>query len=373
MEKLRAAVNEFDNYQNLMRKRNRYDFDDMITWVIRVFEENSNVLNAYQEKYQYVLVDEFQDTSGTQNKLAQLLISYWAKPNIFVVGDDDQSIYRFQGANVENMLDFATHYTKDLMTVVLTNNYRSTQPILDISKTLINKNEERLVKQIDGLSKDLLAANINVNGLTNQPVLIEYNSVKEEMACITNEVFQLIQQNIAAGKIAIIYKENKYGTELAQYFRLKKIAVYSKRSINILEHPFAKKVIQLLRYLNAEHDIPYGGDEMLFEILHYDFYNIPPIEIAKLAVEVNSKKYSGEQISIRRLLYDKANKPPQNLFDTGINEGLKNLSAIVEKLIADVANITLQQLFENIIRNGGVLTYILQSDEKIQLMQLLTA
>ncbi len=373
MEKLRAAVNEFDNYQNLMRKRNRYDFDDMITWVIRVFEENSNVLNAYQEKYQYVLVDEFQDTSGTQNKLAQLLISYWAKPNVFVVGDDDQSIYRFQGANIENMLDFATHYTKDLMTVVLTNNYRSTQPILDISKTLINKNEERLVKQIDGLSKDLLAANINVNGLTNQPVLIEYNSVKEEMASITNEVFQLIQQDIAAGKIAIIYKENKYGTELAQYFRLKKIPVYSKRSINILEHPFAKKVIQLLRYLNAEHDIPYGGDEMLFEILHYDFYNIPPIEIAKLAVEVNSKKYNGEQISIRRLLYDKANKPPQNLFDTGINEGLKNLSAIIEKLIADVANITLQQLFENIIRNAGVLTYILQSDDKIQLIQLLTA
>ena len=373
MEKLRAAVNEFDNYQNLMRKRNRYDFDDMITWVIRVFEENSNVLNTYQEKYQYVLVDEFQDTSGTQNKLAQLLISYWVKPNIFVVGDDDQSIYRFQGANVENMLDFAINYTKDLMTVVLTNNYRSTQPILDISKTLINKNEERLVKQIDGLSKDLLAANINVNGLTNQPVLIEYNSVKEEMASITNDVFQLMQQNTAAGKIAIIYKENKYGSELAQYFRLKKIPVYSKRSINILEQSFAKKIIQLLRYLNAEHDIPYGGDEMLFEILHYDFYAIPPIEIAKLAVEVNSKKYNGEQISIRRLLYDKANKPPQNLFDTGINEGLKNLSAIIEKLIADVANITLQQLFENIIRNAGVLSYILQSDEKIQLMQLLTA
>ena len=289
------------------------------------------------------------------------------------MGDDDQSIYRFQGANVENMLDFATNYTKDLMTVVLTNNYRSTQPILDISKTLINKNEERLVKQIDGLSKDLLAANINVNGLTNQPVLIEYNSVKEEMASITNDVFQLIQQNTAAGKIAIIYKENKYGTELAQYFRLKKIPVYSKRSINILEQSFAKKIIQLLRYLNAEHDIPYGGDEMLFEILHYDFYAIPPIEIAKLAVEVNSKKYNGEQISIRRLLYDKANKPPQNLFDTGINEGLKNLSAIIEKLIADVANITLQQLFENIIRNAGVLSYILQSDEKIQLMQLLTA
>ena len=373
MEKLRAAVNEFDNYQNLMRKKNRYDFDDMINWVIKVFEEHNNVLTGYQEKFQYVLVDEFQDTSGTQNKLVQLLIGYWAKPNVFVVGDDDQSIYRFQGANVENMLDFATNYTKDLMTVVLTSNYRSTQPILDISKTLINKNEERLVKQIDGLSKDLLAANIRINGLTHQPVLIEYNSVKEEMVSITNEVQRLTEQNIPAGKIAVIYKENKYGAELAQYFRLKKIPVYSKRSINILEQPFAKKIIQLLRYLNAEHDIPYGGDEMLFEILHYDFYNIPPIEIARLTVEVNSKKYNGEQISIRKLLFDKANTAPKTLFDTGINEGLKKISAIIEKLIADVSNVTLQKLFEDIISNAGVLTYIMKSDEKISLMQLLTA
>ena len=102
-------------------------------------------------------------------------------------------------------------------------------------------------------------------------------------------IFYRIKQ-IAPGKIAIIYKENKYGEELADYFRLKRIPVFSKRSINILEHPFAKKIIQFLRYLNAEHDIPYGGDEMLFEILHYDFYNIPPIEIAKLTVEVNQKK-----------------------------------------------------------------------------------
>ena len=83
-----------------------------------------------------------------------MLINYWDKPNVFVVGDDDQSIYRFQGANVENMMNFADSYKNDLMTVVLTNNYRSTQPILDISKTLINRNDERLVKKLPGLSKE---------------------------------------------------------------------------------------------------------------------------------------------------------------------------------------------------------------------------
>ena len=374
MEKLRAAVNEFENYQTLMRKNNRYDFDDMINWVIKVFEEHKNVLANYQEKFQYILVDEFQDTSGTQNRLVQLLISYWDEPNIFVVGDDDQSIYRFQGANVENMETFMNDY-KSLLVVVLENNYRSTQPILDIAKTLIEKNEERLImKRPDlKLTKNLISSNSNINTLSNEPTIIEYLSVKDEMAAITNNVAALIEQNIPAGKIAVIYKENRYGAILAQYFKLKNIPVFSKRNINILEQPFAKKVIQLLRYLNAEHDIPYGGDEMLFEILHYDFYTIPPIEIAKLTVEANSKKYDDQQSSIRKLLYDKANTPAKNLFDTGIHEGLKKVSALLEKLIADVANITLQALFENIIQYAGILPYIMQSDDKIGLMQLLTA
>jgi DNA helicase-2/ATP-dependent DNA helicase PcrA len=373
IEKLRAAVNEFERYQQLMRQRNRYDFDDMINWVIKAFEENKNMLAAYQEKFQYILVDEFQDTSGTQNRLVQLLINYWDKPNIFVVGDDDQSIYRFQGANVENMLDFANTYSKDLTTIVLTSNYRSTQPILDISKTLINKNAERLVKQIDGLSKELLSCNNKINHLTHQPVIVEYNSVRDEMADITNKVFALLQDGVKPGRIAVIYKENKYGEELANYFRLKGIPFFSKRSINILEQPFTRKIIQLLRYLNAEHDIPYGGDEMLFEILHYDFYKIPPIEIAKLTVEVNQKKYGGESTSLRKLLSYKANTAPKNLFDTGIHQGLKNISKIIEQLIADVPNVTIQQLFDNIIRNAGILTYIMQRNDKIVLMQLLSA
>jgi DNA helicase-2/ATP-dependent DNA helicase PcrA len=372
IEKLRAAVNEFDNYQQLMRQHNRYDFDDMINWVIKVFGENKNVLSGYQEKFQYILVDEFQDTSGTQNRLVQLLINYWDVPNVFVVGDDDQSIYRFQGANVENMLEFANQYTNDLKTVVLTNNYRSTQPILNISKTLINKNQDRLIKQIPGLSKELVASNTRINHLTHVPVVIEYNTVKEEMAGITQQVFELLQEGIAPGRIAIIYKENKYGEELATFFRLKGIPVYSKRAINLLAQPFIKKLVEILRYLNAEHDIPYGGDEMLFEILHYDFYSIPPIEVAKLTVAVNNKKYGGEPTSIRRLMFEKANAPARDLFDKGLDERLKNISATLEQLIADVSNTTLQQLFENIIRKAGVLTYVMRSDEKIVLMQLLT-
>src|SRR5436190_7348605 len=243
MEKLRAAVNEFDRFQALMRQKNRYDFDDMINWVIKAFEENRNLLANYQERFQYILVDEYQDTSGTQNRIVELLINYWEKPNVFVVGDDDQSIYRFQGANVENMLAFANSYSKDLMTVVLTHNYRSTQSILDVSKTIIDKNNDRLIKQIEGLSKELLSSNIKISHLAHKPQLHEYNSAKDEMADITNRVAALIEQKIEPGRIAVIYKENKYGEELAQYFKLLNIPVYSKRHLNILELPLAQKII----------------------------------------------------------------------------------------------------------------------------------
>ena len=373
MNKLRAAVDEFIPFQELMRRRNRYDFDDMINWVIKAFEENKSLLASYQERYQYILVDEYQDTSGTQNRLVSLLIIFWEQPNVFVVGDDDQSIYRFQGANVENMLDFAHHYQKDLLTVVLTNNYRSTQPILDISRTLIDRNEERLVKQIPGLSKHLVSSHPLISRMQELPRILEYANPRQEMTDITLRVERLVKEGVAPGRIAIIYKENKYGEELARYLRLKQIPVYSKRSQNLFEIPLAQKIILLLRYLAAEHDAPYGGDEMLFEILHFDFFSIPPIEIAKLSVEVAERQFGEQRTSIRRLLYEKAHRPARDLFDSGLPEAMRKASRVLEKLIGDASNITLQALFENCIRDTGILTAIMTSPDKIGQMQVLTA
>jgi DNA helicase II / ATP-dependent DNA helicase PcrA len=373
MDKLRAAVGEFDRYQQLMREHDRYDFDDMINWVIRVFEENKPLLLSYQERYQYILVDEYQDTSGTQNRLISLLISFWDRPNVFVVGDDDQSIYRFQGANVENMLDFAQQYAKDLLTVVLTDNYRSTQPILDISRALIERNQERLVTQIPGLSKNLVASHPRTRLLQYPPRLKEYLSPRQEMTGITFQVEKLLAEGVLPGRVAIIYKENKYGEELSRFLQLKNIPVFSKRNLDLFSVPLIQQILLLLRYLWAEHDAPYGGDEMLFEILHFKFFGIAPIEIAKLSVEVADRQFGDQRTSIRRLLYEKANRPARDLFDQGLPEPLKKASRTLEKLIGDVSNLTLQGLFENCIRDTGILASIIISSDKIWLMQVLTA
>lgn len=372
MERLRAAVNEFDHFQELMHQRRRYDFDDMINWVIKAFEQNKNLLATYQEKFLYILVDEYQDTSGAQNRIVELLINYWDKPNVFVVGDDDQSIYRFQGANVENMLAFADTYKSDLLKVVLVNNYRSTQPILDVSKNLIEKNDQRLINKIEGLNKELISSHPVTAQLDHRPLIKSYDTQRQEMIDIALQVEKLIADDVPAHRIGVIYRENKYGDELIQYFKLRKIPFYSKRNINILEVPLAKKIILLLRYLAAEHEVPYSGDEMLFEILHFDWFHIPSIEIARLTIESSHKKYDDVTSSLRRHLHERAVAPPKDLFSQGLNQGLKNASKVLEQLISDVSNTTLQSLFENCIRNAGILTHIMQSKDKIWFLQVLT-
>lgn len=373
MSRLSAAVNEFPHFQQLMRRRNRYDFDDMINWVIKAFEENPTLLSRYQEQFLYILVDEYQDTSGTQNKLVELLINYWEQPNVFVVGDDDQSIYRFQGANVENMISFAKRYKDDLIKIVLTNNYRSTQPILDISKTLIDRNEERLIKQIEGLSKTLTSSNAALQQITEAPLIVEYESVRQEMIAICLNVQALLHEGVAPGRIGIIYKENKYGEALTQFLKQRNIAVYSKRNLNILEIPLAKKIILFLEYLAAEKDTSFGGEEMLFEILHFDWFNIPPIQIATMTAAVADRKFGDNKTSLRKLLYEKANAPAADLFSAAPPPGFKIASKAVEKLIGDSSNCTLINLFENLVRDTQLLSWIMNSEEKHWHLQVLTA
>ncbi|MDB5232906.1 MAG: ATP-dependent helicase [Chitinophagaceae bacterium] len=372
MEKLKAAVNEFPAFQQMMRAANRYDFDDMINWVIDAFEKNPALLSRYQEQFLYILVDEYQDTSGTQNRLVELLINYWEQPNIFVVGDDDQSIYRFQGANIENMWKFADNYKKDLLTVVLTNNYRSIQSILNVSKSLIDRNKERMISRIENLTKDLLSANLKYRDINRVPAITEYETQRQEMIDITLQIEKLLEQNIPAGKIAVIFKENKYGEELQQYLKLRNVPYYSKRSLNMLQIPLVQKLVTLLEYLSCEHEISFSGDPLLFELLHFDWFGIAPIEIAKLSIESSSSGFGDNKKSFRRLLYEKAHAPAKDLFSQTLNPSLQKASRAIEDLVEAVPNMTLQMLVEKIIRKANVLSTIMRSPDKHWELKVLT-
>ena len=135
----------YQTYQKLLKSADAMDFDDIIFNAVRLFENHSDVLEHYQNKFKYILVDEYQDTNYAQYRLTALLAS--RHKNICVVGDDDQSIYRFRGATIENILNFEKQY-KNAKVIRLERNYRSTQTILDAANGVIGNNDNRKGKSL---------------------------------------------------------------------------------------------------------------------------------------------------------------------------------------------------------------------------------
>lgn len=245
-QKFRDVVTLFREYQAMMERTGRYDYDDMILHVIRALEENDWLLSSLQERFQYVLVDEFQDTNGAQYRLIELLTTYRDlphAPNIFVVGDDDQAIYRFQGANLQNMLSFHTRFPHAPV-IALTTSYRSTQPILDAARSLIEKNEERLVGKIPGLRKLLTAASVE-QGIT--PLLLRAPSDTAEPWLIADLVEERIQKGIAPEDIAVLTQKNDELFGLYDVLRARAIPVLMRGKDDLLSHPLVLQAVTILR------------------------------------------------------------------------------------------------------------------------------
>jgi DNA helicase-2/ATP-dependent DNA helicase PcrA len=376
MAKLLSAVAEYENFDKKMRDRGRYDYDDMIIWVLKAFRENEEMLRRYQERYQYILVDEFQDTSGSQNELLKFLLNYWDTPNVFVVGDDDQSIFKFQGANMKNILDFAADYSNALKIVVLKHNYRSNQHILNISKALIGNNNERLTQQLR-LNKNLEAAHPRFNEIAAEPVIREYENPDQELVHVAAQIKQLTDNGTEPGEVAVIYRNHNQVEELVRYMDAQKISVNIKRKIDILTLPFGEKIINILRYLAMELDSPYSGDELLFEIMHYDFFGIPPIEVAKASIAVTSENYkisnsNDPKTSLRRHISELRSPAQPGLFDHVQNPEMKNLITHIDDLLKASVSVTLQQLFQSVITKMGILRYVMLQPDKGWYMQVLT-
>ncbi len=371
MEKLKAAVEAFDQYQEILKQKLRYDFDDMINWVIGVFETNPDVLAFYQEQYQFFLVDEYQDTSGSQNKLVELLVSYWESPNLFVVGDDDQSIYRFQGANMENMRQLARKYEKDLLRVVLTHNYRSVQPILDAAHLLISNNKQRLIHEYPDLEKILTAARLKDKDLL--PVIRKVNNEFEENIMVAEEIKCLVNKGIEPGRIAVIYKEHKAGDELLKFLQLQEVPYYSRKSVNLLKDPFIKKILSYIRWTIAEADIPFSGEQYLFEIMHHHFHDLPALKIATICHKINHNQRTKDgPKSIFEFLSLQSKTESGKLFSADDEtDKLVKLFHLLERLLSDAQNVPLLRWLEILFNEAGILSWIMKQPEKAWLMQLL--
>lgn len=359
MQMLLSAAKEYETYQSTLKSMGRYDYNDMIIWVLDAFLKNPELLSVYQERYQFVLVDEFQDTNGSQNELLKRLLSYWDSPNVFIVGDDDQSIYRFQGANLRNIVDFYNQYSNKVSSVVLKENYRSVPEVLELANELIANNEERLVNEIDSLDKNLVSAS-DLKNVSNKVRIIEYESKMQEEAMVIDKITKLASSGEKLSDIAIIYRNHAQAENFIKLLDKKDIAINVKETTNILELRFYQQIYELLSYLSKEASRPGSGDEHLFSIMHFDFFSIDASTIARLFGVSRRKRKLFREI-IPEL--EKSFKRRDQLIE--FNE-------IIDELIQSSFNQTLIEFVETVINRANILSYVLSHRESAYYMRILT-
>lgn len=371
MTKLSAAIDCYDIYNQKLKDRNRYDFADMILWVLRAFRENENLLRNYQERYLYYLVDEFQDTSGAQSELLQQLIDYWEEPNVFVVGDDDQSIYAFQDANVRNILHFSNKYQEGLHRVMMVQNYRSNQFILDLAGKLISNNRERLVNEVPGLEKRLIASNPERLREEVKPEIRAYFNTTHETVGIVKDILGLQQKGVPLSEIAVIYRNHRQAEDMARFLQTSGVPLQIKKRLNVLEQPLVIQILEILRYLKEEGSRAHSGEHRLFEILHFPFFGLRPLDIARLSLELSRLNFGERKSSFRELMARKKEEKADLFNPGGDRNPFRRASADIEHWLSIQHDCTLQQLIEKIINRGGILRMALESPEKVWHMEVI--
>ncbi len=237
IEKQQALAVVYRQYEALLRERQRYDFDDMIVETVRVLTDNETVRLNLQETYQYILADEHQDVNGAQNEILVQLTSFHENPNLFVVGDEKQAIYRFQGASLENFLHFEKLYPETKV-IALTSNYRSTQPILDVA--------HELIKVEDGPLLDYRIA-LQSHATTDTTLtLTAYSNEPHEHAALITKVKAALVDGVAPNDIAVIVRSNREVEAIAELLVGAGVVVEASADADILEHPLFLAVIDLL-------------------------------------------------------------------------------------------------------------------------------
>lgn len=343
-------VSIFAHYQASMERSGLYDYDDMILWVTRALGEEDWLRAKLQERYQYILVDEYQDLNGAQNAVIRELTSLpesLGDPNLFVVGDDDQAIYRFQGANVAGMLQFRERFPA-CPVLTLTRSFRSTQQVLDAAGSLIARNAERLVGSIDGITKDLTSHAKEKQGPT--PALVRAASDSVEPFALAEEIRALHAQSIPYEEIAVLCRTNADVLSTARVLEGLEIPVELTGSLDLLTHPKVRECIAMLYAVHSHSDGALSG------ALGCASFNLHPADVPTL-------------LAIVRSVRKDAAPGPENLHAaltqlerSGEEWGIREQGDLIcaRDLLFDLQNkaasMTLPRLLESLLTKSGLLS-----------------
>lgn len=333
-DKLLSGSHIIKKYQEKISEQNLFDFDDMILWTIQALESNPSFQEQVAEKISYLFVDEFQDTSVVQNQIVDLLVKGEENPNLFIVGDDDQSIYRFQGVSADNVRDFEKKYNPTK--IVLEENYRSSQAIIDAAKELISKNPRE--------EKALISAGVNKDYANLKPVVTPYESEEAEMLGIMNEIQILIDKGVSPSEIGVIYGRNDYGSKFAKLLRSNGFFVQIKEKEDLFQEAFFKKILAILKYINRSH----GNISELRKLLYFDFFDVSVDEIAAIRNVKASKEITSETI---KAIY-------------------KKLESLRLKLSKSKKTLSPMFILQEVMRTFEIDQYVMHSKEKYRLVSI---
>ncbi len=341
--KTNELAHAFSTYESLKAKAGVMDFSDLISNTLKLFRERKAVLRNYQERFQYILVDEFQDTNYAQNEMAILLAG--EEQNITVVGDDDQSIYRWRGAALANMLQFRSHFPKAEI-ISLTKNYRSTQNILDAAYTLIQHNNPDRLEAREQIDKKLQA----MRGVAGDEVDLIFTDRGEEEAEAVADIIkaEVEKSNRPYNEFAILVRANDHSLPFQRALTRHGIPFQFLGPGHLFQQEEIKDLIAYLRVLANFED-----NASLYRILTMPIFKFSERDIAMLMNATKKHNLSLFEVMERH--------EESNLTEQGKKE-TETLVAMIKKHLALVPTNSAGQILYNFIQDSGVVGHYFESE-----------
>lgn len=343
----------YEAYESQLEAGRLYDFEDMILEVIRALHKNKDLLLKLQEEFQYLLADEHQDANNAQNELLELLASFHDEPNVFVVGDEKQAIFRFQGASLDNFLYFNRIYPSATL-ITLQDNYRSTQGILDSAHSLISTSNS----QHDDVKKLRIPLISKTKGKGGPIEIYPFSKPSLEYLFLARDIEEKISRGVEPHEIAVLYRNNRDVDAIARILEKVSIPFVIESDKNVLEDPDIRKLLIILEAVFG-----FGADSKLIPFLHINFLGVDNLDLYKLVSFARKERLSYFDILESKNLLKKA----------GVKQvkELRRLYTVLSAWHTKAYNMDLLDFLDMVIHESGFLTHILESEFAIEKLEKL--
>ncbi|MFH1452963.1 MAG: ATP-dependent DNA helicase [Armatimonadota bacterium] len=352
-EKQAESASTYKKYRELMTENGFIDFGDQVGLCLKLFRENPSILKKYREKFKYILVDEFQDTNLAQYKLIKMLAG--GEGNLNVVGDDDQSIYKFRGAAISNILNFNNDYP-DAEKIVLNTNYRSTQNILDTSYRLICHNNPDRLEVKNNIDKKLVSVKGKGSYIANQ----SFDTISTEADYVADYIKKGVKGGRKYKDCAILVRSNNDSQAFIQSLNMAGIPYRFSGQGGLYTDSNVQLLISLLRVIKDPND-----SISLYNLAVSHLYNLDPVDIK----DCSNTAYK-RNLPLFKIFRDFEKISDLSSLTEESKKTIKKISEDIEQYVSDSFNISTGKLLYKYVKDKKVLKNLLDkecpgSEEKI--------